>query len=128
LWSHVDTWCNFLQIAMGALALAGVLNAGLVAYAEGGLAMISAVQLTLSPCRRAIDFRATRARFHELLARAPTMQVSEIDAELEILTGSAPLGVRTYARPAYNIVAESIGKPEARYKLTVFERFMLFLA
>jgi hypothetical protein len=128
-WSHVDASCNLLQALFGALALAGVLgDLGLVRYAGGGLAVISGVQLALSPCKRTMEFRHARVRFHELLSKSGGMDVIDVDAQLELLRGAAPLGMRTLSRPAYNIVAEGIGKPEERYKLTAFERVLLALS
>ena len=128
LWSHFDTTLNCLQILLGMLALAGVLaDATLIRVAGGALAILSALQIGLGPRRRSIEFRDARVRFHELVGRAPSLDLLHLDVELEKLKGGSPFGLMVLSRPAYNVVAESLGSTDL-YLLSPMEALFVRLA
>lgn len=129
LWSHLDSGLNLFQVFAGALAVAGILSdATLVKVAGGMLAAVSAVQLGLSPGKRAVGYRDARMRFHELAGRAWGMELQELDADLERARAAAPPGLRALRKPAWNITAESLGSTERPYELTRLEALLQALA
>ena len=128
IWSHLDTGLSLIQVLFGALAVAGLFSGPtLIAVAGVVLALVSALQLGLSPRKRSIEFRDARIRFHELQGRAWSLELQALETELERVRASAPVGLRALSRPAWNIVAESLGSSD-QYKLTRPESLLQALA
>lgn len=127
-WTRIDTAMNVVQMVSGALALAGALKSPALTAAAGVvLAVISGLQLSLQPLRRAIEFRDAKRAFHDLNARAPALTLEQMDAELERLRGAAPQGLSAFAMPALNIVNARHGHDKA-YDLKWNERLAMWFA
>lgn len=130
LWSHIDTGISLVQIAAGALALAGVLTPGrwLTAAAGITLAVLSSVQLCFKPRERSIEFRDTRRKLHDLNANAWSMSLQDVDRALEQIKSEAPRGLDALARPAQNRVLASNGYPNEVEPLKTNESILSALA
>lgn len=129
-WQRLDTTLNLTQVLFGALALTGALAAmgPLAGVAGVVLAVVSALQLTLQPGRRSIDFRDARRAFHALNAKAWQMPLHELDAALEELRMNAPNGLAALNRPALHMLDAQHGHEPRGPALTWAERLALKLA
>jgi hypothetical protein len=102
-WQRLDTVLNLMQVLAGALALAGAFSAGQWLPVAGVvLAVVSALQITLAPGRRAAGFLVARRDFSALLMRAWKLDPADLDAELEALRAQAPQGLELLSAPAFN--------------------------
>lgn len=126
-WSHIDTGLSLVQVVAGALALAGAFapGSGLASWAGLILAGVSGFQLTIKPRERSIQFRDTRRLLHDLNARAWSMSVLEVDAELERIRREAPRGLSVLTRPATNVALAANGFEAATEPLSRAEKFAL---
>lgn len=128
-WRRIDSGLNFTTIAFGALALTGAMQSQPWLSASSGivLAIVSALQIGLQPFKRSVDFRDAKRAFHDLNARSPSLDLADIDAELERLRRDAPQGVDALSMPALNIVNQRHGHGPAR-TLRFGERVAIALA
>ena len=128
-WQRLDTAFGVVQVLAGALALAGLLGSvtWLMPLGSGAVAVVSALQITLTPVRRSIAFRDARYAFHALAKRAWGLPLADLDAELEDLRRTAPAGSTLLLRPAQNIVEQQHGHAPA-HRLSWLERCALALA
>lgn len=129
-WQRLDTLLNLTQILFGALALSGALaSVGVVAGVAGAvLAVVSALQLTLQPTRRSIEFRDARRAFHDLNKQAWALPLQDLDAALEELRKMAPNGLQALNRPAVRMVDRQHGQESSVKSLTWREWLALALA
>jgi hypothetical protein len=126
-WQNIDTVLNWVQVMAGALAVGGYVTGGpMLATAGAVLAAVSGTQIALQPARRAYTFREARAAWHDLNKRAWQMSLHELDAALEELRKTAPVGLQSLKQPAANAVALREGAPV--YPLRWHERLLRALA
>ena len=86
------------------------------------LAGSSGFQLTIKPRERSIQFRDTRRALHDLNARAWTMSLLDVDAELDRIRRDAPRGLDVLTRQAQNVVFATNGFAAETEPLTGIER------
>lgn len=102
---------NRLDAALGLVGLAGGSSA--VAAGYGGhaeltvvigavLATLSIVERVIGASRKAEVHRQAQASFAELAARAPSMSLQDIDADLARLRAATPDGIDGLSAVAYN--------------------------
>lgn len=100
---RLDMTLTALSLVGGTAAVGSLLAQlpSLAAFASIAVASVATCQAVFRPQEAALRHNEFRRRFADLDARAPSMDLQVLDAELRRLQGEAPAGLSGLALPAF---------------------------
>jgi hypothetical protein len=99
---------------------------GLTEIAGLGIAVAGIIQALMGPGGRSVEHRELGRRFHQLVARAPSLDVATLDREVNELRAGAPAGFEMLNPVAQNDVLRSAGH-EQRVHVNFWHHLVAFL-
>lgn len=130
LYDRIDVFFGFVGLAGGSAAVASVLTQQPGAAVTAGLtlAVMSILERLVNAARKSEQHKQAVAQFAELDARAPSMTLAEVDAELARLRAAAPQGFAGLAEVAFNANLRSNGRASHCISLPAWSRVLRLMA
>ncbi|MBQ0946335.1 hypothetical protein KAK07_23550 [Ideonella sp. 4Y16] len=129
-WTRIDTALSLVSAIGGSAAVATFLAQSNLANAVAGavLALAGVLGLVLRPGQKASQFREARIGYLNLLGRAWSMQVGEVDAERARLEAAAPIGLDGLGPVAWNRLVIQLGDEDRAQGLTTWQSVLAWIA